>query len=323
MELTGGRTTGPTNQLLKCIKVHEDFLPNFVVIEPPLVESHMGGKFDAYQVACQLARYPWRKKYGASTIILDTADGMGHDFTRYSAINNLGSEGWRPEVGAGPDLYKSHNRSDIGKAQEWGESVLRLFLNQPLHVFLLSHKKAVMYTSRQDDDGNDIKSLDFFGFQMPGQALTAHINNLFGQSISLRNIAGPGQPMKIQANFAEYKDEIGRYKAKVRSLAPEARPTLNIPKTLEGMQAAWIKAALWNRVKWDAPIALEAGTASALDVPWRAGLWSESGLGKTTWATALPQECFDVGPAIYIAYDMSAVNLPTTWDALRSPPSSQ
>lgn len=292
-------------------KIVEDYLPNFLVVVPyDYHDNEDGGEFrNQYKQAIQLARHPWHEeefggRKGVATI-WDTVGEMSWGITRYVATTGLGGVKDAPLYGdvdpSSPEAYRAHRFQDYQDGQGMTLDVMKAALrNQNLHTIMISHRDEKTTSVRR---GGEIQTtLDGYGFQTIGSKHTLTVGKLFNEYIWLENRAYESDDPEIWAHVRP--DHL--HQGKLRTLDKDVEDEFLIPFELAGMQEAWLKLFKWSGV-----------TAAGPGRKAKAGLYAPSGWGKTTWATALPQQVFDAGYVVYIAYDPGSEFLPTTWPQLR------
>jgi len=303
--------------------VYTDVSPNFVIVEPPSLMDWEGDKFDVYHEAAKLARRDWRDEFGASAIVVDTATSLGYDLVNYVARAGLGRVKDAVSLAVNDDSCKFTNpqMQDYGVAQGLLESVLRVWLTQPLHVFVLGHRGEATKKEKTTNSQGRTEVTEVFqhyGMRGPGQKLTHTLGGIFSQYTYLMNVAGPAQPPAIRWHMGDSAD----YRGKVRSLHPGAKPYIDLKwnsanpeANLAMLRAAWSNVAMWNGIRWDA-----AKLSGPLARPFRMGAYGESGSGKTTLFTSFPQELFATGPVVYVGYDPGATYMETTFPQVLGAP---
>lgn len=273
------------------MKIHEDFLPNFLVVEPEI-----GKGVDPMDEAMNMAGRDWAKE-GYKGIIWDT---MTETATRVlmavAATTTFGVK--HITIGTGANAIRIPDRGDYRAAQTVAATLQKMLFRQDCHLMVLGHEGV-----ETKGKGEDIEILNG-GFALVGQAKIATYGAMFDQYIRLYpwKTMKDGQMVATQVRAQLLAGTL--YGAGIRGDTESPPAWLEVPNTLEG-QVEW-----WKQILEISGIALDRPLTGFL----RGAMYAAPKVGKTRLAGSLAAL---VGPCVYLAWDDDSKRLRSIFRKLK------
>lgn len=284
---------------------------NFIVVEPPAVPDDY--PFDPYGQAAHAIRRDWRDHCSEgkqpSALILDTFSECTEDIQRFVATAGRGNAGQGENYGlhlddawAG-DSIRTTQMNDYGKSQDMAIALLKMAMRSAYpHVIILGHRKDITEERMQPiGNGKYQKVAIVTGHDMgvPGRRWLGNMTKFTDQYLWHSNDGVAMMDIKLHLRSD------GKHQTKFRSTASDVPSEIDVPYSYKGQ----------------ADVIREVAKLSGVDMALpghglRLVAYGMGGTGKTMLWTSLPDETFDIGPAIYMPFDPSAARLASTWPEL-------
>lgn len=294
----------------------DDSFENFILVEPPEIPDDY--PFDPYgQLSHMIQTKDWREHCPdgkqPSALIIDTMSEALEDVGRFVATSGRGNTGVGEIYGLNiedpwaPESLRSVQMNDFAPIQGQALMLTKMAMRSRKfpHVILIMHRKPITdQVMERQPNGRYQKVKKTVGYDAawPGRALMGEMTKFTEQYVWHSNEGV--ETMDIRLHL---RDD-GMHKTKFRSNKPDEVPSeIDVPPSYEGMANVIREVARLTNV--------DMGSAER---GLRTIAYGDGGTGKTMLWTSLPEETFEVGPAVYVPYDPSAARLASVWDELRT-----
>jgi len=294
----------------------DDSHENFIVAAPPEIPDDY--PFDPYgQLSHMIQTKDWREHCPEgkqpSALIVDTFSEALEDVGRFVATSGRGNTGVGVTYGLdmedpwAPDSLRTRQMNDFAPIQDQTLMLLKMAMRTQRfpHVILVAHRKDIteeVMERQANGKYQRVKKTVGYDMAVPGKALLGNMTKFTEQYLWHSNEGVELMDIRLHLRGD------GMHKTKFRSNKPNEVPgELEVPPTYEGMSGVIREVAKLTGVDM-------GSTKDGL----RTVAYGDGGTGKTMLWTSLPEETFEVGPAVYVPYDPSAARLASVWDELRS-----
>lgn len=289
----------------------DDSYENFIVVSPPTIPDD--NPFDPYGQAAHAIRRDWRDHCDEGkrpcALIIDTFSEATEDIQRFVSTAGRGNAGIGEVYGLHTDdpwageSMRTAQMNDYGKSQDLAIALLRMAMRskQYPHVIVLGHRKEIT-EQRMKKVGAKYQSVnEVVGYDMgiPGRKWLGNMTKFTDQYVWHTNEGVSEMDIRLHLRGD------GKHQTKFRSTAPDVPGELDVPYSRND-QAEVIRR-----------VAKLTGVDMASDGHGlRLVAYGMGGTGKTMLWTSLPEETFELGPAVYLPFDPSADRLASVWPEL-------
>ncbi len=280
------------------MKVDKETYENFIVVWPPSGKDITCDQFVSF---CMRAfGHDWKKE-GASAIVLDGFTQMSRLILKLVAIGNKGT-GSNLTIGDDKAKVVVSQREDYSAAYNAIFNILDEFLDQPMHRFLTGLPREFSVEIKRGNKVELVPSLTTM--DMVGSKYSPQMGGPYDQYLYLRTYSG---------GFEALTQPEGVIRAKLRDDNPLG--TLSLPVDREGLQKKfWDPVAKTCGITWDQP------EGNKVPCFFNMAVYGDSGAGKSRLVTSLPNEIFERGRVVVIAFDRGSGHLQSTPSELKKPP---
>jgi hypothetical protein len=288
----------------------DDSYRNFIVVQPPSMPED--NPFDPYGQIAHILRRDWSKVSHTgkvSALIFDTFTEATEEINRFVGTAGRGNAGQGEVYGMdivdpwGEHSMRTAQMNDYGKSQDLTIALLRMMMrsNQFPHVIVLGHRKEITKTTLVQV-GNKMKEVtEVVGYDMgvPGRKWMGNMTKFAEQYLWQANHG------KSLIDIRLHLRSDGKHHTKFRTTEPHVPADIKVPYSYKGQADVIRQVAKLTGVDM-----------GSTDHGLRLMDYGLGGSGKTMLWTSLPEETFDIGPALYLPYDPSAARLASVWPAL-------
>jgi hypothetical protein len=292
----------------------DDSYERFIVVEPPAIPDDY--PFDPYGQLAHAMRRDWREHCPEGkqpcALIIDTFSEATEDINRFVSTAGRGNAGVGEVYGLdiddpwSTDSMRTSQMNDYGKSQDLSIMALKMAMRskQYPHVIMLGHRKEIADQKMERQPNGKYQSVKkVVGYDMgiPGRKWLGNMTKFTDQYVWHTNDGVTSMDIRLHLRSD------GKHQTKFRSTQNFSDAELKVPFSYEGQANVIRKVAKLTGVDM-------ASTEHGL----RLVAYGMGGTGKTMLWTSLPEETFEIGPAVYMPFDPSAVRLASVWDELRT-----